>query len=183
MYLLLFFFCAVKYRPALNTNYLDAYFETMSGFTTTGITMFQGLDILPKSIIFWRALIQWIGGLGILTLFLAILYHRGSAHRLFSAESHKIETSRPVPGLANTIKIPTKAKSIGMKIKEIVRHKKFPSDCVFMGIYREAIDEFLIPRGEHKIMAGDLVFLIVKKEFIDMAVDLLAHEGFRLWPK
>jgi len=82
-----------------------------------------------------------------------------------------------------TIKIPGKAKSIGMKIKEIVKHKKFPSDCVFMGIYREEQDEFFIPRGEHEIKAADTIFLISKKEYIDMAVDLLTQEKFRLWPK
>jgi len=96
---------ALPFVFAIKASFLDGFFETMSGFTTTGITMFQGLDNLPKSIIFWRALIQWIGGLGILTLFFAVLYRKGSAHLLFNAESHKIEAVRPVPGLANTIKI------------------------------------------------------------------------------
>ncbi|MCF7858003.1 MAG: TrkH family potassium uptake protein [Candidatus Cloacimonetes bacterium] len=96
---------AIPFVIALNTSYLNAYFETMSGFTTTGITMFTGLDTMPKSIIFWRALTQWVGGLGILTFFIAVMSHAGSAHQLFGAESHKIETRRPVPGLKNTVKI------------------------------------------------------------------------------
>ncbi|MBN1697378.1 MAG: TrkH family potassium uptake protein [Spirochaetales bacterium] len=96
---------ALPFVFCLKTGYLDAFFETMSGFTTTGITIFRGLDTMPRSIIFWRALIQWIGGLGILTLFLAVLSGKGEAHRLFGAESHKVDAERPVPGLSSTVKI------------------------------------------------------------------------------
>ena len=86
-------------------SYLDAYFEAVSGFTTTGITMLGGLDTMPRSIIFWRALMQWLGGLGILTFFLFVATARGSAHALFSAESHKIFSKRPAPGLFHTLRI------------------------------------------------------------------------------
>ncbi|HDL64187.1 MAG TPA: TrkH family potassium uptake protein, partial [Proteobacteria bacterium] len=96
---------ALPFVIALDVNYLDAVFETMSGFTTTGITVFIGLDRLPKSILFWRSLTQWIGGLGILTFFLAISFQGSNTHRLFGAESHKIDVGRPVPGVANTLKI------------------------------------------------------------------------------
>jgi len=96
---------AIPFVVGIHASYLDAFFETMSGFTTTGITMFTRLDEIPRSILFWRSLTQWIGGLGILTFFLAVTTRRGSAHRLFGAESHKIEVGRPVPGLANTIRI------------------------------------------------------------------------------
>lgn len=88
----------------LRIGFLDAYFETVSGFTTTGITMLRGLDALPRSILFWRAFIQWLGGLGILAFFLAILYKGGSAQQLFSAESHKIFSRRPTPGLSHTLR-------------------------------------------------------------------------------
>ena len=96
---------AVPFCLALNVGYLDAYFETVSGFTTTGITMLGGLDVLPRSVLFWRAFIQWLGGLGILTFFLAILYTGGSAHRLFGAESHKVLARRPAPSLARSLRI------------------------------------------------------------------------------
>ncbi|MCF7794640.1 MAG: TrkH family potassium uptake protein [Candidatus Cloacimonetes bacterium] len=96
---------AIPFVIAIKSNYLNAYFETMSGFTTTGITMFSGLDSMPKSILFWRSLTQWVGGLGILTFFIAVMSHAGGAHKLFGAESHKIQTHRPVPGLKNTVKI------------------------------------------------------------------------------
>jgi len=89
----------------LEIGYLDAFFEAVSGFTTTGITMLQGLDDLPDSILFWRAFIQWLGGLGILTFFLAVMFTAGTAHALFNAESHKIFSKRPAPGLFHTVRI------------------------------------------------------------------------------
>ncbi len=96
---------ALPFWMGLPCSYLDAYFETVSGFTTTGITVFTDLHTMPGSILFWRSFIQWLGGLGILTLFLAILYTGGSAHRLFSAESHKVFARRPAPGLFSTLRI------------------------------------------------------------------------------
>lgn len=96
---------AVPFVIGLGTGCLDAYFETMSGFTTTGITMLTGLDSMPASILLWRSLTQWLGGVGILAFVLAIGVKGMGAHRLFSAESHKIDMGRPVPGLFNTIRI------------------------------------------------------------------------------
>lgn len=87
------------------TDFLDGYFETVSGFTTTGITMITGLDGLPRSIVFWRALTQWVGGLGILTFFLAVTAEVPGAHRIYGAETHKIDSGRPVPGMAHTVRV------------------------------------------------------------------------------
>ncbi len=86
-------------------SYLDAYFEAMAGFTTTGITMFQGLDFFPPSLLFWRSLTQWLGGLGILSFFILVLFSAGSAHTLYGAEGHKVFSKRPRPGIFNTVKI------------------------------------------------------------------------------
>jgi trk system potassium uptake protein TrkH len=96
---------AIPFVIGIHVSYLDGFFETMSGFTTTGITMFTKLESLPRSILFWRALTQWIGGLGILTFFLVIIRGGGGKHHLFGAESHKIEVDRPVPGMTHTIKV------------------------------------------------------------------------------
>ena len=96
---------AIPFVIGIHSTYLDGYFEAMSGFTTTGITMYTGLDRMPKSILFWRALTQWVGGLGILTMFLAVSTRVEGSHQLFGAEGHKIEVDRPVPGLVNTIHI------------------------------------------------------------------------------
>jgi len=96
---------ALPFLIGIDSTYLDGFFEAMSGFTTTGITMFTGLDEMPKSILFWRAMTQWVGGLGILTMFMLVVFRGGSPHKLFGAEGHKINVDRPVPGLANTIKV------------------------------------------------------------------------------
>ena len=96
---------ALPFVLGIQSSFLDGYFEAMSGFTTTGITVFTGLDKMPKSIIFWRAWTHWIGGLGILTMFLAVNSRKGGTHHLFGAEGHKIEVSRPVPGVTHTIEI------------------------------------------------------------------------------
>jgi trk system potassium uptake protein TrkH len=96
---------AVPFVIGIGAGYVDAYFETMSGFTTTGITMFSGLDEMPASILFWRSFTQGLGGIGILAFFLVLGYKGSDTHRLFGAESHKIDVDRPVPGMANTIKI------------------------------------------------------------------------------
>ncbi len=54
-------------------SYTDAFFESMSGLTTTGSTVITGLDNAPLGILFWRALLQWLGGLGIIVMSVAVL--------------------------------------------------------------------------------------------------------------
>ncbi len=96
----------IPFMTGLDKSFIDAFFEAVSGFTTTGITVFTGLDTMPRSILFWRSFTQWLGGLGILTFFLAVSFRGGSAAAvLFSAEGHKISTTRPVPGIAHTLSI------------------------------------------------------------------------------
>lgn len=70
------------------TNLTDAYFETMSGFTTTGASIIDDLRGLPHGILFWRSLMQWIGGLGIVFFTIAILPSLvGGSVKVFAAEA------------------------------------------------------------------------------------------------
>ena len=97
---------ALPFMIGIEKSFIDSFFEAVSGFTTTGITVFTGLDSMAKSIIFWRSLMQLLGGLGILTFFLLISTRaQGETWQLFSAESHKINVSRPVPNVFKTVKI------------------------------------------------------------------------------
>ncbi len=90
----------------LDHSFIDAFFEATSGITASGLTIFTGLDQMPPAVLFWRSFTQWIGGVGILTFFLAVSFRGGSAAAiLFSAEGHKIHSNRPVPGIFNTVKI------------------------------------------------------------------------------
>ena len=98
-------FGAIPFVLISDLSFVDAYFETVSGFTTTGITMFTDIEVLPRSLIFWRSLIQWIGGLGIITFFLFVGSRGVSEHSLFRGESHKIKSQQPVPNISRTIKI------------------------------------------------------------------------------
>jgi len=68
-------------------NYTDAFFETISGFTTTGASILTDVESMPKGLLFWRSLTHWIGGMGIIVLSLAILPFLGiGGMQLFVAE-------------------------------------------------------------------------------------------------
>jgi trk system potassium uptake protein TrkH len=81
----------------------DAFFETMSGFTTTGATMLTNIDTQPHGILFWRSLTQWIGGLGIVVFSLALLPLIGSgATQMFNAEVTGLSVDKLRPKIQNT---------------------------------------------------------------------------------
>ena len=82
---------------------LDAYFEAMSGVTTTGFTVLPVVDGVAPSILFWRAILQWVGGIGIVVISLALisrLTHGGA--RLFAAEASVHASKRLRPKLVDT---------------------------------------------------------------------------------
>ncbi len=82
---------------------ISAYFEAMSGLTTTGATAIADLEALPKSLLFWRALNHWIGGIGIIVLFVALLPQIASgAVYLFNAEVTGFTNSRILPRIRTT---------------------------------------------------------------------------------
>jgi trk system potassium uptake protein len=82
-------FCAVPLVfSELNLSYTDAFFEAMSGLTTTGSTVIIGLDEAPPGILLWRGLLQWVGGIGFIVVGLAILpFLRVGGMQLFRTES------------------------------------------------------------------------------------------------
>lgn len=85
---------------------LDAIFETMSGFTTTGSTIITDIESLPRSILFWRSLTHWIGGMGIIVLSLAILPMLGvGGMQLFQAEVPGPTADRLKPRIQDTAKL------------------------------------------------------------------------------
>lgn len=87
------------------TNPADAFFETMSGFTTTGATIIDDVESLPHGLLFWRSLTQWIGGLGIVFFTIAILPSLvGGNVRVFSAEATGPIKSKLHPRLSTTAK-------------------------------------------------------------------------------
>lgn len=80
-----------------------AFFETMSGFTTTGATAFFDIDALPRSILLWRTMTHWIGGMGIVFFTIAILPNMGgSGLKLFSAEATGLKIGKLHPRIGTT---------------------------------------------------------------------------------
>ncbi|HBE43768.1 MAG TPA: potassium transporter, partial [Bacteroidales bacterium] len=74
MWLFMSLFGTLPYLFAGSVNsFTDAFFESMSGFTTTGATIIQDIEILPKGLILWRSMTQWLGGLGFILISLSVL--------------------------------------------------------------------------------------------------------------
>ena len=87
------------------TNFTDAFFETMSGFSTTGATILDDVECLPHGILFWRSLMQWIGGLGIVFFTIAILPSLvGGSVKVFAAEATGPIKAKMHPRLSTTAK-------------------------------------------------------------------------------
>ncbi|MBQ8158730.1 MAG: TrkH family potassium uptake protein [Prevotella sp.] len=87
------------------SNPSEAFFETMSGFTTTGVTTIQNVERLPHGILFWRSLMQWIGGLGIVFFTIALLPSLvGGSVKVFAAEATGPMRSKMHPRLSTTAK-------------------------------------------------------------------------------
>jgi len=87
------------------TSVTDAYFETMSGFTTTGATILDDVEALPHGMLFWRSLMQWIGGLGIVFFTIAILPSLvGGSVKIFAAEATGPIKAKMHPRLTTTAK-------------------------------------------------------------------------------
>ena len=94
---------ALPYYLSGELSYLNSYFEAMSGFTTTGFSMYPNLDVVSYTINFWRSFTQWIGGLGIIFLLLALLRSTGvDVMRLYLAEGRE---ERLVPSIKHSTKI------------------------------------------------------------------------------
>jgi trk system potassium uptake protein TrkH len=86
-------------------SFSGAYFEAMSGLTTTGSTVLNGLDALPPSLNFWRHLLQWIGGLGIIVMALAVLPLLGiGGMQLYKGQAPGVKDERLAPRITQTAK-------------------------------------------------------------------------------
>ncbi len=86
-------------------SFTDAFFETMSGYTTTGATILNDIEIVPEGVLFWRSLTHWIGGMGIIVLAIAILPLLGiGGMQLFAAEAPGPNADKLHPRITDTAK-------------------------------------------------------------------------------
>lgn len=98
-----FFYALPLFISGTLPNMVDAYFEAMSGFTTTGATLINNLANVPHSLLFFRSYTQWIGGMGIIVLAVAVFPFIGtSSMQLFSAESSGITLTKVKPRIKET---------------------------------------------------------------------------------
>lgn len=88
-------FGSIPYMLSADMGFIDSYFESMSGFTTTGLSMVQNPEAMARTVLFWRSLTQWVGGIGIVVLVLSALVGAGkAAKKLYIAEA-RVERIEP----------------------------------------------------------------------------------------
>ncbi|HNY49470.1 MAG TPA: TrkH family potassium uptake protein [Smithella sp.] len=87
-------------------NFTQAYFESMSGFTTTGASILKNIEALPPAMLLWRAQTQWLGGMGIIVLSIAILPFLGiGGMQLYKAETPSPVVDKLTPRISSTAKV------------------------------------------------------------------------------
>ncbi len=100
-----FFGCLPYIFTGSVNSFTDAFFESMSGFTTTGASIFSDVESLPAGLLFWRSMTQWIGGMGIIVFALAVLPIIGTGGmQLFKAEVPEISVDKLRPRIIDTAK-------------------------------------------------------------------------------
>lgn len=100
-----FFGCLPYIFTGSVNSFTDAFFEAMSGFTTTGASIFANVESLPAGLLFWRSMTQWIGGMGIIVFVLAVLPLMGiGGMQLFKAEVPEISVDKLRPRIIDTAK-------------------------------------------------------------------------------
>ncbi len=181
-------------------SYIDCVFEAASGFTTTGASILEAVEPLPKGILFWRSFTHWIGGMGVLVFMLALMPNlKASAVNLLKAESPGPSPSKIVPKIRETAKIMyiiyffmTVAHIIllvltGMPLYDSLIHAfgsagtgGFSSRNISVGAYNNPAAEIII--GVFMLLFGinfTLYFYLLKKNFKGFFLDeeLLIYIG------
>ena len=94
------------YFAGVFETYADAFFESMSGFTTTGASVMTNIEAVPRGLLFWRSFIQWLGGMGIIVLSIAILPLLGvGGYQLYKTEVPSPMPDRLKPRIKDTARI------------------------------------------------------------------------------
>src|SRR5918993_2697509 len=182
---------------------LDSTFEAMSGFTTTGSTLLSDIEAQTPSILFWRSMTQWLGGIGIVVLFVAVAPAIGAgAARLLGAEVSGLTQTRLTPRIADTAKallviylVISFAETVallivGMPLYDAVVHTfttvatgGFSPKTASIGFYDSLAVEavivfFMVASG----VSFSLYYLLYTRRRFDMVLDseLLAYLGILL---
>lgn len=104
------------------TNFMDAWFETVSGFTTTGATIFNNVEVLPYGLLYWRSFTHWLGGMGVLVFLLAIVPltgYKGASLHVLRAESPGPQVGKLAPRMRQSVGI-LYSIYVGMTVLEVI---------------------------------------------------------------
>jgi len=184
--------------PPMGLGFLDAFFEAMSGFTTTGATILEVVEELPRSALIWRSLTQWLGGMGVIALFVAILPSLGvGGSQLFNREFPGPLSERLRPRFKTTARILWSLYA-GLTAVQIAllyflaRLPLFDSLCVSLSTmptggfapHTESIGFYGNPLAEYIIMV--FMFLagtnfIIHYHLLRRSFKILKDEEFRLY--
>ena len=144
----------------LNLSFVDAFFESMSGITTTGSTIITNLDDAPKSILIWRAILQWLGGIGVIVMAITILPLLNiGGMQLFRMESsdtaekilpktREITLIISIIYLALTFTCGISYWAVGMNIFDSIAHSMTTIATGGFSTYSDSIGHFQNPRIE-----------------------------------
>ena len=155
--------------------FVDAVFESMSALTGSGVTLYPNVEILPYSILFFRALQQWIGGLGIIVMIIAILTRPGNASsRLYQSEAREERLKPSVKAtLVQTIKIYGIYTALGIVLYLIAGMPLFDSICnTFTTISTGGMS---IKNANIGYYQSDAIYLITMLLMILGATSFLVH--------
>lgn len=179
-------------------SFIDAVFETMSGFTSTGSTIFVDIESHSRSLLFWRSFTQWLGGMGIIVLFIAILPKFGVAGRqLFRAEAPGPTEDKLKPRIRETARILWMVYFVisfaqvialllaGLSLYDAVNHTFTTMACGGFSNYGRSIEAFNSPLVEFIItffmfVAGANFALHYRAIYVDKNF-LLKDDEFRFY--
>jgi trk system potassium uptake protein len=164
----------------IRLGYAQAFFEAMSGITATGSTVIAGLDTLPKGILLWRAILQWLGGMGILIIALAILpLLQISGMQIFKSQSFGGGMEKVLPSAAQiavyivgiymllTAVCAAMLHAAGMSIFDAICHALATLSTGGFSTYDSSIAKFRSPLIEYTVMffmiLGSLPFVLYVK--------------------
>ena len=153
----------------LNLSFVDAFFESMSGITTTGSTIMTDLEFVPKSILIWRAILQWLGGIGVIVMAITILpLLNVGGMQLFRTESYDtaekiLPKTREVTLIISTIYLGLTFIcmlaywSAGMNLFDSIAHSMTTIATGGFSTYSDSIGHFQNP----KIEVISIIFIIL----------------------
>ena len=167
--------CGLVMYLVADVSYIDGMFESMSAFTGSGITIFKDVEILPQSILFFRALQQWVGGLGVIVMIIGILTKPGTASaKLYQSEARE-ERIRPSikATLEQTIKIYLIYTAAGIILYLLAGMPLYDSVCTTFSII--STGGMSIKNANIGYYQNDLIYFITIILMILGATSFLVH--------